>query len=407
MSTSHRQPAIAVAKARRVVEALRMGIPPDGYVRHFTVGRETEIGSLQDRLNKAKPGALLLRANYGSGKTHLLRYVHESALEAGYAVSFVELDAKSAVRFNKMDQILGAIWRGLEIPNLPGRRGPAPFLNFVCASFSKATSANSPGTLWGKLADDLRWHRSSTLESPGMFVAIRAWLQGDPALFLRVVNWLSQPALIGPQRTLVHQLLVGPRKLYYVDVQGRMNNISAKASDFHGDGYVQAWAAIRDMDRLARAAGLKGLVLLFDEFEDIIYNLAGITYQTAAFDNLFHFYQGKLFPGISFFAVTPDFVAKCKDLLIRKQITHFDTKLFDKLTTFEMSPLKEDQLKILAVKVLQMHSIAYGWKAQAALNASKLVALIHESARARVEDRTRHAIKMTVMALDELFQSQE
>src|SRR5258708_73029 len=111
MSIAPRQPRLTIPEAQHIVESLRKGIPPYGYIRHFTVGRESEIRQLSDRLQRSKPGVLLLKANYGSGKTHLLRFVRESALEAGYAVSFVELDAKSGVRFNKMDQILGAIWR--------------------------------------------------------------------------------------------------------------------------------------------------------------------------------------------------------------------------------------------------------------------------------------------------------
>src|SRR4051794_20860991 len=103
-------------EAIKAVESLRKGIPPDGHVRHFTVGRESEIDHLAVRLRKQQTGALLLKANYGSGKSHLLRFLRETGLTEGYMVSTVTLDSKSAVRFNKMNQIVGAIWRGLEVP---------------------------------------------------------------------------------------------------------------------------------------------------------------------------------------------------------------------------------------------------------------------------------------------------
>src|SRR3712207_1493887 len=109
------------SEAQRVIESLRKGIPPDGYVRHFTVGRQSEIEDLSDRLRRGQPGALLLKANYGSGKTHLLHFIRETALAEGYAVSLVTLDAKSAVRFNRMDQVLGAICRGIESPHQAGK----------------------------------------------------------------------------------------------------------------------------------------------------------------------------------------------------------------------------------------------------------------------------------------------
>ncbi len=117
--------------AQRVIESFRKGIPPDGFVRHFTVGRTSKIKQLIGRLNKAVPGALLLKANYGSGKTHLLRFIREWALENGFAVSAVTLDAKGAVRFNRMDQVFGAICRNIEVPGASGKKGIRPVLDHV------------------------------------------------------------------------------------------------------------------------------------------------------------------------------------------------------------------------------------------------------------------------------------
>ena len=70
-------------EARRVIESLRKGIPPDGFVRDFTVGRREEIKELQRHLSDAGGTALLLKANYGAGKSHLIRFIREEALENG------------------------------------------------------------------------------------------------------------------------------------------------------------------------------------------------------------------------------------------------------------------------------------------------------------------------------------
>ena len=48
---------------------------------------------------------------------------------------------------------------------------------------------------------------------------------------------------------------------------------------FHTGGYAQSWAALRDLEHLACAVGLKGLVILFDEFEDVITNLRNVVHQ--------------------------------------------------------------------------------------------------------------------------------
>src|SRR5438874_1116789 len=108
---------LSPAEAGRVIESLRTGVPPKGHVRAFTVGRQPEIEQLRGALTCDSPGSLLLLANYGAGKSHLLRFVQEEALSLGYAVSRVTVAANSGVRFNRMDQVLGAVWRGLELPD--------------------------------------------------------------------------------------------------------------------------------------------------------------------------------------------------------------------------------------------------------------------------------------------------
>ena len=115
------------AIAQKVIESLRKGIPPVGLARYFTVGRKVEIEGLIQHIGNQEGTALLLNANYGSGKTHLLRFIREYALSNNYAVSTVTLDAGSAVRFNRMDQIFGAICRNIEVPQISGHKGMRPF----------------------------------------------------------------------------------------------------------------------------------------------------------------------------------------------------------------------------------------------------------------------------------------
>ncbi|WP_041740462.1 BREX system ATP-binding domain-containing protein, partial [Calothrix sp. PCC 6303] len=134
-----------------VIESLRLGIPPSGYIRYFTVGRISEIAQLTARLQQEKSGALLLKANYGSGKSHLLRFIRETALKEGFAISSVTLDAKSGIRFNRMDQILGAIWRGLEIPGNAENKGVRPFFDFVCQQARSSTGTK--GDEWAKITN--------------------------------------------------------------------------------------------------------------------------------------------------------------------------------------------------------------------------------------------------------------
>lgn len=97
---------------RKVIEALRLGIVPDDGLRLFTIGREKEIGYLENWLANSRAPATLITGTYGTGKTHLLNYFRLRALEAGYAVALVEMDPQETP-FSKPKRVYSAIVRAL------------------------------------------------------------------------------------------------------------------------------------------------------------------------------------------------------------------------------------------------------------------------------------------------------
>ena len=392
------------AEAQRVIEALRKGIPPTGYVRQFTVGRKGEIKKLTDRLRKGKAGALLLLANYGAGKSHLLRFIREAALEEGYLVSSVSLDAKSAVRFNLMDQMLGAVLRGLEVPATPGETGLRPFLDLICSQAEAAKTLSSEGSFWQELTDNWDWEYSSALESPGLFVAIRAWATGHPGAQDLVEDWLYNPRNYYSLRKQLYTGLVQDLRDHFRDPRPDWQFYGDDVFVFNRLGHHQCWAALRDVDRLAREAGLKGLVILFDEFEDVLTNLTNIKHKQDAFWNLFQFFGGKKFTGLSFFAVTPDFAYKCKMLLLEKGIWDYDYSKFDKLDKFEMSSLGLNEMIELTEPILEAHKQAYSWEIAQGIQPFHFKNIIDKSMKSAVQDRTRRTVTNIVAVLDELYE---
>lgn len=389
-------------EVQRVIESLRLGIPPDGQVRYFTVGRLSEITELTARLQQGKTDALLLKANYGSGKSHLLRFIRETALKANFAVSSVTLDAKSAVRFNRMDQMLGAIWRGLEIPNNSEYRGVRPFFDWVCeqARESKGTA----GKQWQKITNNGQWNFSQSLESPAIFIALRAWMSGRinkdlvEDLLFQKSNYKTQDLY----QELIHKSRMCYREELELTRTIKWQNYTTKALlfDFKSQGYAQSWAAIRDIHTLARASGMRGLIILFDEFEDVLSNITNIAHQEMAFQNLFQFFAGQQFQGMSFFAVTPEFVSKCRNRLISKGRWDYDYAQLDALSTFEMSPLELSQLQELTIKIKDFHGIAYGWDTNSSAIELGLTAIVKKTGTIAVQDRTRQTIKEVVKFLD-------
>ncbi|KKI99780.1 BREX system ATP-binding domain-containing protein [Prochlorothrix hollandica] len=394
------------ANPRQVIESLRYGIPPEGYIDYFTVGRQTEIAELRKILKDHTDKALLLKANYGSGKSHLIRFIRETALDQNYAVSSVTLDSQSGIRFNRMDQITGEIFRNLEVPesSQDDKKGIGVFFDWVLSTYS----ANKT---WQAISNSGKWnYPHKFIDSPPLFLALRAW-NSEKINEDIVIDWLYQRGSYR-KRDIERELLTKGSISYsnpldiFAPLRWRQHT-SSTILNWKINDYEQCWYALQDLDTLAVASGLRGLVILFDEFEDIIYNLRDIRYQQAAFDNLFNFFDNQIFKGLSFFAVTPGFIDKCKLLLHSKGRWHHNYSLFDDLKTFEMSPLEVEDLRELANKIKDFHGKAYDWDVYSSAVSGAIEMVINEKAYLAVQNRARQTICAIVQCLDNLLEEED
>jgi hypothetical protein len=384
-----------------VVESLRQGLPADGFVRQFTVGRTKEIQRLSSHLQQGRPGALLVRANYGSGKTHLLRFVRELALEQGYAVSRVTLDAKGGVRFNRLDQILGAVWRGLEVPGLPAACGPAALFASVSKILNENRDQRDRNSLWYSITNKSRWHFNDGLISKAMLVALRSWYYGNEGVRALVEDWLYNPGEYQSQNKGLYEKLVVMLEYQFRETRSKSEMYRDGVFRFRSPGYAEVWDMLHDMHMIAQAAGLRGLAILFDEFEDVITNLNNVVYEREAFSHLFEFFGGQRVPSLSFFAVTPEFAEKCISRLEARFVHEYDLDDFERLPKFEMSPLSHDDLVELARIVVNTHGVAYGWTPGGLEKHPKVMAVVKQLGRTSLADRTRQVIKSVVETLDD------
>ncbi len=115
--------------ARRIIEALRMGIVPDTEMSQFTFGREREINSLKSWLEEHTDNARFIVGSYGSGKTHLLNYLRTMAIQEGYAVALVEIDGQETP-FSRPKRIYRQIVQNLQVPILK-KQNRQGFRNFL------------------------------------------------------------------------------------------------------------------------------------------------------------------------------------------------------------------------------------------------------------------------------------
>jgi hypothetical protein len=400
------------AEAERIIESLRYGIPPRGHVREFTVGREAQIRELtgdlhsDERVPGARGKALLVKANWGAGKSHLLEVIREVALENNYVVSLIVANAQGGVRFNRMETILGEVCRQLEVPGSEGKGIGTLFSTYTGADERRLE--NQLRNCRAEISNNGRWDSSDTLDSPAMYVALRSWVVCDDddraTVEARVTDWLHNPANYRAQRQVLYTDLVASLRTRFRDPRPDWRFYSDGVFAFHTMGYRQSWDALGDLDLLARLSGYRGLVLLVDEFEDVIQNLVRRDYKEAAFLNLFRFFRAEA-PGISYFAVTPDFVHKCKTVLLSRGVFDYDYTQFDKLRAFEMEPIDADMLYELTLKVRRAHAAAYGWNAETAVPDKVLKKRCRELAQNPLPDRVRQGIVAIVKLLDEKCQA--
>ncbi|MGB9666887.1 MAG: BREX system ATP-binding domain-containing protein [Candidatus Cryosericum sp.] len=391
---------MTTAEATRVVESLRHGLPPTGWVRPFTVGRQSEIEDLRGRLERAETGALLLRANYGTGKTHMLHYIQEEALDCGYVVSLVTLDANGEVRFSQMDQIMGAVVRQLQIAHGAETSGLHDLLDAACERIKGETLSPDHG-FWYTAVLENRWETSHKFAAYATLVALRAWyFNDDQVMRNRIVDWLTQPWQYKTQGRVLYQELIKRQEELFREQKSFEQLKEGGVFDFKQRGYQGSWDFLKDLQRIAVESGFKGLVLLFDEFESTVTDLRTRKPRQDAFQNLFDFFGGQKFDGMSFFAVTPDFVEKCRSLLRERRISNYDPMAFDRLPRFEMSPLEEEDLLALAQRVVGTHARAYGWKPNGILESTSFARQLSDVAGSADPARTRSFIELVVELCD-------
>lgn len=396
------------AVAAQVVEQLRYGLPPHGRSRAFTVGRQEQLAAVARQLDCRAGTGLLIQADYGAGKSHLLQVIRELALDAGFAVSLVAVNAQEGVRFDRPETIFGAVCRRLEGDG-SGQQGVATLFGRL-AQPHPALSSNG------------RWDYSEYLASPAMYVALRAWLLGDATTRLLVEDWLTNPGAYRERRRYLYEALVYGLRDRFCDPRPEWKFHAQELLVLPRRERSQVWPALGDLARVAVAGGRRGLVLLFDEVEDVVHNLPRTAHRQEAVAHLLRFFGPTLagerfpanrsptFPGgdiagnwsaspiHAFFAVTPDFLEQCRPYLPR--VAPADGAPV-RLPTLQLEAVRRGELLELAAKIRDVHALAYQWDAEQALPDEELGALVGRLGEAAAAQRVRHGIQRVVQALDE------
>ncbi len=376
------------AEPWQVIEALRTGVVPARGVREYTVGREQALKSLDELLAHGS-GCRIVWGDYGEGKTHFLEIAEQAALDLGFATARIVLDLHEQP-LHKPLRLYRALLQRLQLPGLLGR-GFEPLLE----------------RLRDRLRDS-REHYAGTGKRASRFLSP----------YLHALRAEDEPAL-----ALLRDYVAGedvPMHVvrYELDRIGWRGERPLTLSDFRTYGrmyslLLSTWAC------WARDAGMKGLVLLFDEVERVdVYDANDYQH---AFEVLKHFaaitmepedlgfdpedlYRGGQpihralplrfaddHPLSTVFALTP--LGEIRTLF--QHVTR--SRRYD----IELGPLKRKWLRTLVLKVAEVYRRAYPRFDLAEAALETIVDVLPRELDAS-QDSFRFAVRAAVYHLDAL-----
>ncbi len=229
-------------EAERVLESLRSGVPSAALAERLAIGRERLLEKADQVLEGALARPLVVRANYGDGKTHFLEAVAVRARQAGWVVSTVSVSRE--VPLANLDKFYGAVAAATRLPDSTVS-GLAPLLNKVRERGRARTNLEG-------VPERLRYALDAyCLDSVDHREELLGELSGRP---------------IGSLSKILHDAF-------------------AHAVKFERFSPTQdAIGYFRLMDRLVTLAGYRGWVLLIDEVE--LLGKTGIGQRARAYANL-------------------------------------------------------------------------------------------------------------------------
>ncbi len=98
------------SEKKKIIEAFRLGIVPGFAVKDITVGRKKEIKKVEEWLEKDSE-SLMIIGQYGQGKSHIIRYIREKALDDGYLVAYCDIGEES--QMHKPKSVFNTLMKSL------------------------------------------------------------------------------------------------------------------------------------------------------------------------------------------------------------------------------------------------------------------------------------------------------
>jgi hypothetical protein len=351
-----------VVNYRRALEALRNGVPNRDAVKVMGCAQAAAEARFREQLaaldgslerNKQVPG-LLVTADFGNGKSHLLEYFEHLALSENFVCSRVVI-SKETPLYDPVKVYRSAI----ESAVVPGVTGQA--IQEIALKFQENSS---------QYARFYQWCNSLQAQISPIFPAtllLHERLRGDPEMVEKIVGFWSGERL--PASEVRKGLKrVNGLALYNLKAIPRLRELALQRFIF--------------TPRLMIGAGYRGWVILLDELELIgHYSLLQRARSYAELARWMGRLESEQYPGLAIVgAITDDFDArvlgeKGDSDSIREKLEAKGTEEFKLLAAcaetgmrtirrdgFSLEPPDEDSLRQTYERLKQVHGCAHTWE---------------------------------------------
>lgn len=291
-------------EARKIVNSLRMGIPPERGVDRYSVGHDKLVAGVRRFLldDIEELGEIrFVSGSWGSGKTHFFRLMRALAFENNCLVSNVELSTNEAP-LNKFEKVFYSIVRNIDTPLRfeSEIEYAAPFGGLIHESLGFLGTGNHQ---LGEEIDYESYDKARTRLASDKSIDIdfkkmiehywKTYLPDSPDEALReqhreeILQWFSGEGTVGRFRK-----------------EFGVNKIVSKEN---------AKLMLRSLAAFVRLAGYRGLVILFDEAEQA-YSIMRKSSLKDAHNNLLSLINNieELKGLLMIYATTPDFFTDTK-----------------------------------------------------------------------------------------------
>lgn len=364
-------------EAVRVIEALRSGISSRHLSAIFSYGREGLLEKIQRDLDAAardeRSRVLVLKGDYGEGKTHLLNVIFNRAQEQNFAVSSVVLSKETP--FDRLDRVYPKVVAGTYLPGAV-EPGIEALLRDV-----------RPGSAIG---EEILTFARHELHSKVFYVLENYFETGDMQDLHDLASDLAGYWLPVDQLKAVHKRNFGR---------------SAKIERFRPKADV--WDYFRLLAHLIKRRGCAGWVILFDEFE--LVGTLGIAARADAYTNLGRFLfpeeadslvstyvvfsvASRFWPDVLLRSRRPDIDEVPRRLVARGE-PHRADLVRRVMNTFlqdavSLDALPAGEVRRMLAAVRDLHAAAYGWEPEGDLDA-----ILEATRHARLRTKIRYALE--------------